>query len=170
MHLKNESSGSGMGKKSTKTSIEINSLTKDLVASFTSRFEQHNIRVETDLPNVTADVFPEAIHRAVANLIENAIDSMPSGGELLVTLVDCRHQWELEIADTRSADVLPPTEPDFNPENEPIRLQGMCVQEHLEIANSAAMIHGGQVQTWECPQGGTANVLVIPRFAVRKAG
>ncbi len=118
-------------------------------------------------------MIPEVIHRAVANLIENAIDAMPKGGELLVTLVDCRHQWELEVADTSSiqeAGEIPATH-DREPtlKSELIRLQADGSPERLEIANSAAMVHGGQVQTWECPQGGTANVLVIPRFAQRKA-
>ncbi|MCH2182223.1 MAG: hypothetical protein MK108_09485 [Mariniblastus sp.] len=169
MGLQNGASGQRMEDKSIKSSIEINHLTKDLVASFTSRFEKQNIRVETDLPEVTADVFPEVIHRAVANLIENAIDAMPKGGELLVTLVDCRHQWELEVADTSSLQESLSTFPETEIDNEPIRLQADCAPERLEIANSAAMVHGGQVQTWECPQGGTANVLVIPRFAQRKA-
>ena len=169
MDLQNGAPGQGMAGKPTKTLIEINHLTQDLVASFTSRFEQQNIRVETDLPEVTANVFPEVIHRAVANLIENAIDAMPKGGELLVTLVDCRGQWELEVADTSSLLETPSTRAEPRAGDEPIGLQADCAPERLEIANSAAMVHGGQVQTWECPQGGTANVLVIPRFAQRKA-
>ena len=170
MRFENESTGQSRRGESIKSSIEINNLTEDLVASFSGRFEKRNIRVETDLTMVTADVFPEAIHRAVASLLENAIDSMPTGGELLVTLVDCRHQWELEVADTRSANETLTTYSDFHSSSEPIRLQATYGQERLEVANSAAMIHGGQVQTWECPQGGTANVLVIPRYTVREAG
>ena len=173
MGVQNGAFGQQVEEQARKSSIEINHLTKDLVASFTSRFERQNIRVETDLPEVKADVIPEVIHRAVANLIENAIDAMPKGGELLVTLVDCRHQWELEVADTSSIPKVgeAPTSRDreLKLKSEPIRLQAECSPERLEIANSAAMVHGGQVQTWECPQGGTANVLVIPRFAQRKA-
>lgn len=167
MRFENESSDQWSEEDSSKSPVEINHLAQNLVDSFSSRLENYNIRVETDLPMVTADVFPTVIHRAVANLLENAIDSMPTGGELLVTLVDCRHQWELEIADTRSKHVQP--RQSFVAESEPVRMQPMQNQRKLEVANSAAMIHGGQVQTWECPQGGTANVLVIPRFALRNA-
>ena len=167
MRFENESSDQWSEEDVSKAPVEINHLAQNLVDSFSSRLENHNIRVETDLPTVTADVFPAAIHRAVVNLLENAIDSMPTGGELLVTLVDCRDQWELEIADTRSKHV-PPRQGSVSPA-EPIRIQPMHNQRRLEVANSAAMIHGGQVQTWECPQGGTANVLVIPRFALRNA-
>jgi len=34
----------------------------------------------------------------------------------------------------------------------------------LREVYAAADAHGGHVQTWNCPSGGTANVLIIPKL------
>ena len=149
---------------SAKCSVSIGELARGVIQSYESVFQSTHINVETDLHELVDTVYPQAIHKAVSNLIEMAIESMPSGGDLLITLVDGSHHWELEIADSSPAAV---GEPDANPEsgNQLARIIPMPQDRRMGAAQTAAMIHGGQVQTWQCPQGGQANVLVIPRLA-----
>lgn len=149
--------------------ISIDSLTEDVLSEFAEKIESSNIRVDKDLPLLSAPVFPQFIHSAVCQLIENAIDAMPAGGELNVTLIDGDSCWELEVADSTATTAncehsstlpaigLPTIIPLDN-------------RSKLELARRAASVHGGHVQTWDCPQGGTANILVIPRRQeIRKA-
>ena len=145
----------------------VESLVRQLLQTFHSQFESQSIALELDLDPIESAVEPQLIHSAVNSLLENAIESMPNGGELSVTLIDGSHQWELEIADSQgmafntyddsetkqSAD-LPVVLP--SPETE-----------RLRNAHRAAMAHGGNIQTWNCPQGGTAQVLVVPKHRSR---
>ena len=144
--------------------VSIDQLTEGILTDFETQLESNNIRVDKDLPNFSADVYPRFIHAAVCQLIENAIQQMPSGGELNVTLIEGERCWELEVADS-----LP--NPQMRKHNSPTalphtmlpRIAGIEPDLKLEVAQHAADLHGGHVQSWDCPQGGTANVLVIPR-------
>jgi len=144
--------------------VAIDELTEGVLVDYARQFASRRILVDKDLPQLSADVYPLFIHAAVCQLIENAIDQMPAGGELNVTLVDNDRNWELEIADSppdRQSFQRPALEHRFEP-TLPIIAEPQQ-QSKLELARRAALVHGGQVQTWNCPQGGTANVLVIPR-------
>ena len=142
--------------------VAINDLTEEVLCQYAEAIESNNIRVEKDLPELAADVYPRFIHSAVAQLIENAIGSMPNGGDLNVTLIEGDSCWELEIADSVNENrTVKQTTKETTPALPKIdALANRC---KLEIARRAAVVHGGQIQTWDCPQGGTANVLVIPR-------
>lgn len=157
---------------SVRKRISVDRIAQQALHQFDEEIALRNIVLEIDLPETQASVYPQAIHTAVTQLIENAIQAMPSGGELSVTLIDGESQWELEIADSasRSSSGATATVDDTIPtHNGQLKnLEPSVPSTYLDTAMSAAMLHGGQVQTWDCPQGGTANVLVIPRFLDRK--
>ena len=143
-----------------------------LIETFEHRFDDAGVTLELDLQNFEAMIDPRLVQIAVQGLLENAIQVMPGGGEICVTLLDADLHWELEIADnsqgafgdlgennissaqsaaiTEDIDDLPVIVP--YPAND-----------HLRAAHRAAMLHGGQVQSFDCPQGGTAYVLVVPQ-------
>lgn len=77
-----------------------------------------------------------------------------------VTLVDGNFQWELEVADSSNGE-------DWHTvvrENQDLpRIVTDELDAHMSTAHQLAMSQGGQIQTWNCPQGGIANVLVIPK-------
>lgn len=135
----------------------------NLLDSYHATLRQNNISLVKDFDNVQTQIDESRISIAVRALVENAIQSMPLGGELSAILIDGSHQWELEIADTvwpskhsvvRQMSVddsqLPVILP--FPENE-----------YLRTAHRAALEQGGQIQTWKCPLGGTAHVLAVPK-------
>lgn len=146
--------------------VSIDSLTEAVLKRYTDRIESKNIRIEAELQSLTAAVFPAFIDSAVCKLIENAIESTPRGGELNVTLIDGEDCWELEVADsafelTRSNNGGGSSLSDQVPGS--VATGSVDKRARLEVIRRAATVHGGKIQTWDCPQGGTANVLVIPR-------
>ena len=151
--------------------LSIDKLVQEVIASHQRDLVEKNIVVQTDLSRINAFGDSELIKSAFASLIGNAKELMDKGGELTVTLVDGNHQWELEIADCVDADPAGP-KPDIDRQSETAKSDGhrelptvipFLDTEHLRNATRAAMSHGGHVQTWDCPQGGTAHVLVIPK-------
>ena len=121
--------------------VSITELTETVLKRYSNDIHSKQIRVEMELQQLSAKVNKKSIILAVCDLLENAITTTPLGGELNVTLINGETCWELEIADSA---------------NHLADLQ-------LNHAWTAAKIHGGSVQTLACPQGGTANVLVIPQ-------
>jgi two-component system nitrogen regulation sensor histidine kinase NtrY len=82
----------------------LNTIVENTLAMFNGRLD--NIRVQTmlsaDLPSVMAD--PEAIKRALANLVDNAAEAMQGSMvreiQISTALLDSREAVELTIADT----------------------------------------------------------------------
>lgn len=145
--------------------VAIDELTENVLSKFAGQIELSKIRVDKDLPHLSADVYPRFIHAAVSQLIENAIEQMPDGGDLNVTLIEGDRCWELEVADSVPIPQPAKRNPPPNTTGSMILpvILGIQQRSKLELARRAAMVHGGHIQTWDCPQGGTANVLVIPR-------
>lgn len=141
-------------------SVSVDQLVMEVIESQRHEFFDRNIQVETDLASVETLADSQLVKAAFASLIGNATELMETGGELTVTLIDSSHQWELEVADSCPVESPPNTEA---AESDLPTLIPFPQTEHLRNAHRAAMSHGGQVQTWDCPQGGTAHVLVIPK-------
>lgn len=139
-------------------------LTEAILAKFAPQMRSKNLRVEKDLSELTAEILPIYIDAAVCRLIEHAIESTPVGGDISVTLIDAQQCWELEVADSPedSTDGDIQRADAIGARATAVALPGNPMP-RLEIVRRAAAVHGGQVQTWSCPQGGTANVHVIPR-------
>ena len=141
--------------------ISVRKLAIDALADFGVRLRTHAISIELDLEGGQTSVQSHQVLPVIRDLIEHAIESMPEGGELTVTLVDGGHQWELEFADSgpevnRIADGSQETTAGL------LTLVPYCDQEKLQSARQAANRFGGDVVSWECPEGGSAHVLVFP--------
>jgi signal transduction histidine kinase len=105
----------------------------------------------------------EMLRRATVNIVLNALDVLPSGGELHVTTVLTRDRWELEIADNGpgwSDEALHrAAEPFFTTKHNGTGL-GLSIVERIMEA------HGGELWLQNCPEGGAAITLSFPRKAV----
>ena len=147
--------------------VAVRELIDDICQSIQPQMEAQSVRVELDVPattKISAD--REMLRRAVLNLVLNALDFMPSGGELVVTSCESPQGFELEIADSG---------PGFTEEEqarlfEPFystKVTGTGLG--LSIVQRIAESHGGNVTATNCPEGGAAFTIVIPRQAMGMA-
>jgi signal transduction histidine kinase len=141
--------------------VFVRKLVSDVLASLAPQIEAQGIRVDleiaaTQMLAVDADM----LRRALLNLVLNALDVMPSGGELLISSHQSSNGFELEVAD--SGPGLPEGagrrlfEPFYSTKSNGTGLG-------LAIVARIAEVHGGTVSCANCPQGGAAFTLRIPR-------
>jgi signal transduction histidine kinase len=145
----------------------IDLLVRQVIRSLAPQLAAQHIVTELDLPEgLTALVDENMLRRAVLNLTLNAVDAMPDGGELVVTAVQTPRGIDLEIAD--SGPGLTETvqqrlfEPFFSTKSGGTGLG-------LAIVQRIAEAHGGEVVAVNCPEGGAALTIHIPRQVVEAA-
>ncbi len=156
----------------------VNQIVESTIDLCRQQFEQNSISVELDLENVEADIDRDMVRQTTKLLLDNATEKMlDGGGTISVTLIDGQHQWELEVADSKGMAYHPFGHSDIGPGEK--QTQDMDVDldlpviiqfpstDALRLAYRTAAKHGGQIQTWDCPQGGTAHVLVVPKHPHR---
>ena len=146
--------------------VGVRELVDEIVSSLRPQFAAQGIRLRLDCAvSTTVAADREALRRAILNLVLNALDAMPAGGELAITAVECRDAVELEIADSgpglsdearRRA-----FEPFFTTKASGIGLG-------LAIVYRLVESHGGDVIACNCPEGGAAFTIRLPRRAQAK--
>jgi len=148
--------------------IAVDELVQDVIDSYESDFRKRNIVIRTELSSVTAAVDLLLIRTAFVALINHSVQLLKNGGELSITLIDGQHHWELEVANQTVRFPTSQEELDlmFSEKVQAMDIPSVLpfpASNHLRSAYRAALSHGGQLQMWDCPQGGTAYVLVIPK-------
>ena len=136
---------------------------RQVVSGYRNTCESKNVSVVLDLEEVTAPYDRKLVHRAVAAMVENAIEAMPEGGELEATLVNAEYQWELEIADSGKSYVEESSLTATVPDGGLPRILGTDTNVHMGMLNQLSVLMNATVQSWNCPLGGTAHVLVVPK-------
>ncbi|TWU00338.1 Sporulation kinase A [Botrimarina colliarenosi] len=149
------------------THFVVGELVEEITQSLAPQFEAQDVQVEIDVPPATvlwAD--REMLRRAVLNLMLNALDVMPHGGDLVVTACEGLDGFELEIADSgpgiHDGDEGRLFEPFFSTKETGTGL-GLSVVAHVAEA------HGGAVVAENCPEGGAAFTLRLPRPMAQEA-
>jgi signal transduction histidine kinase len=148
-------------------SFLLRNLVEEVAKSLESRCKDHAIATTIDIPSdlaVTAD--RAMIRRAVEHLMLGAIAAMPHGGSLVATSAAGPQTVELEIADTGSALSDEARRHAFDPSGTTER--GASGWE-LAMVRRIAETHGGSVTAANCPDGGAAYTLRIPRRAALEA-
>lgn len=153
-----------------------------LLAELQPEIHARKVHVELDLDEVAiqpAGPFPAQpastrrpqIIAAIRGLLADAIESAAYDGDLSVTLIDTDNAWELELAVSAQ-----PQPPGWTRDSEDAADTGPldCLVpglrgKNFSISNRVANECGGQVQFLECPQGGSARVLVMPKHPPGRA-
>ncbi len=143
------------------TRFQLDRVMEDVCASLAPQLAAQSVEVTLE---VAGDAWLRAdesmVRRSVLNLVLNAIDAMPDGGALVITLSTTHDAVELEIADTgpglseearrRACEPFFTTKPGGT---------GLG----LSIVHRIAESHGGSVTVANCPEGGAAITLCLPR-------
>jgi signal transduction histidine kinase len=145
----------------------VGDLVNEVCESLEPQLEAQMIDVDVDVPpNTLLTADREMIRRALLNLVLNAIDAMPDGGSLVITSYDNARGFELEVADTGPGltDEIKRRafEPFYSTKQNGTGL-GLAFVHHV------AEVHGGTVTAVNCPDGGAAFTIKIPRRAMRAA-
>jgi signal transduction histidine kinase len=130
--------------------------------------DQNEVKIRFEI-NLSAepmplDVDPELLHRALSNLVLNAIDAMPEGGTLTLSAKLRGDQVEIRVADTGQG--MTPEECDrlFTPY--------YTTKQHgtglgLAIVQSVIADHAGTIAVESRPGGGTVFVIALPKASER---
>jgi signal transduction histidine kinase len=147
--------------------FSLHELVEEVCLTLGSRLKSQAIRTTIDIhTNLSIVADRELLRRAVRNLVLNAADAMPGGGSLIVTSAISPRMVELEVADTGPA--LSDEERQQAFELVPTA-QRSGTGWGLAVVRRIAEMHGGSVTAANCPDGGVAFTLRIPRAAALEA-
>jgi signal transduction histidine kinase len=135
-------------------------LVQEVCRPLQARLNEQSVQLLVDIPAehvIVGD--PELLRRAVWNLVLNALDAMPHGGTLTATSAVGPSSIELEIADTGPA----------LSEQQRREAFDLSTGWGLAVVRHVAKVHGGSVTAANCPDGGVAMTLRIPRPAALEA-
>ena len=108
------------------------------------------------------DADPELLHRALSNLVLNAMDAMPDGGVLTISAHPKGDKVELRVADTGQGMTPEECERLFTPY--------YTTKQHgtglgLAIVQSVVADHAGTIAVESPPGGGATFIITLPRAA-----
>lgn len=136
-------------------------LIREVCDALGPQLKAQSIRVDIEVdPIVHVYADRDMLRRAVLNLALNALDAMSRGGELVMTAFEGPKGFVLEVADSGqglSQNQLGKVfEPFFTTKSNGTGLG-------LAIVQRIAEAHGGRVTACNCPEGGAAFTIEIPR-------
>jgi two-component system, NtrC family, nitrogen regulation sensor histidine kinase NtrY len=116
------------------------------------------VRLSNDSMPIDAD--PELLHRALSNLVLNAMDAMPDGGTLTLSAKPCGDQVEIRVADTGQGLTPEECERLFTPY--------YTTKQHgtglgLAIVQSVIADHKGKIAVESRTGEGATFVITLPR-------
>ena len=141
--------------------LDVAGVLHEVLQSLEPQLRAQDISADVCCPQeLSATADRDMLRRAVLNLVLNALDAMPAGGELVLTACETKADLEIEIAD--SGPGIPGTIVDrlFEPF---FTTKGSGTGLGLAIVERIATAHGGKAAVVNCPEGGAAFTLVIPQ-------
>jgi two-component system, NtrC family, nitrogen regulation sensor histidine kinase NtrY len=119
-----------------------------------------HFRIEHPAEPMPINADPELLHRALSNLVLNAIDAMPSGGTLTLSARPIGDKVELRVADTGEGLTPEECERLFTPY--------YTTKQHgtglgLAIVQSVVADHAGTITVESRAGGGAAFIIILPK-------
>jgi signal transduction histidine kinase len=141
---------------------QVNDVVQTVLRVFHAQLQEKNrIAVRTELadalPEISAD--PDLLHRALQNLVLNAIDAMPQGGELTIRTGTIGARVEISVSDTGSGLTQEECGRLFTPY--------YTTKQHgtglgLAIVQSVVSDHGGKISVESTKEKGTTFRIELP--------
>lgn len=146
-----------------KDNIDINYLVEDVISFFDSRFNKQGIRVHLlpspELPQIKAD--PSQMRQVIVNLVVNAMQAMPDGGNLTITTTGIKNRISMIIEDTgegMSKKVLKQIFVPFFTTKEVGHGTGLG----LPVVHGIITSHGGSINVESKPDMGSRFEVILP--------
>jgi two-component system, NtrC family, nitrogen regulation sensor histidine kinase NtrY len=145
--------------------LEVNDILRDSIRLVQAQLQAPNrppitARLEMDdhVGSIAAD--PELLHRAISNLVLNAMDAMPNGGTLTLRSHSHQEKIRIEISDTGTGLTREECERIFTPY--------YTSKQHgtglgLAIVQSVVSDHGGTIAVRSEPGRGSTFIIELPR-------
>lgn len=150
--------------------IDVAEILRKVAALHEPVIAQHQpaVAFRCDVPDgplpATAD--PELLHRAISNLVLNALDAMPQGGTLKLSAQARNDAVELRVSDTGTGMTPEECERLFTPY--------YTTKQHgtglgLAIVQSIVSDHGGTIRVESTPGSGSTFIVELPRHQQSRA-
>ncbi|MEX2167722.1 MAG: ATP-binding protein [Pirellulales bacterium] len=137
------------------------SLVDEICESLAPQIDAQRVDLDIDVPpNTVLHADREMVRRALLNLVLNALDAMPRGGDLVITSYEGPRGFELEVADSGPGLDEEAKRRIFEPFYS-TKESGTGLG--LSVVFQVAEAHGGAVTAANCPEGGAAFTIRIPR-------
>ena len=144
--------------------VQVNEVVEAVARLFQAQFQAHGsnaircqIQLDQNLEPIAAD--PELLHRALSNLVLNAMDAMPDGGTLTLRTRRDDGKVVMEVSDTGSGLTPEECERIFTPYYTS-KKHGTGLG--LAIVQSVVSDHGGRISVRSEPGKGTTFVIELP--------
>ncbi len=144
---------------------QVNDVVRSVLRVFHAQLQDNGksqIAVRTELaealPEISAD--PDLLHRALQNLVLNAIDAMPQGGHLTIRTAALGNRIEISVSDTGTGLTQEECGRLFTPY--------YTTKQHgtglgLAIVQSVVSDHGGKISVESTRENGTTFRIELPR-------
>jgi signal transduction histidine kinase len=141
--------------------VQVAGLLQGIVQSLAPQLDAQGIWYQVDCDqDLTALADADMLKRAVLNLVLNALDALPAGGELVLTACQTAVGLEIEVADSGPGIPAPLLDRLFEPF---FTTKGSGTGLGLAIVERIAAVHGGRALVANCPEGGAAFTLIFPQ-------
>lgn len=141
-------------------SFAVAPLLLEICDSLMPQLQAHEIGVAVHGdPHGVVEADREMLKRAILNLVLNAIDAMPDGGQLTLTAASAADAFEIEIVDSGPGIAESACDRLFEPF---FTTKGQGTGLGLAIVDRIAEAHGGQISASNRPTGGAAFLLRLP--------
>jgi len=151
--------------------VQLNEVVKNAARLFQSPSQsaeevkiQYEMRLQENMQDIAAD--PDLLHRAISNLLLNAVDAMPHGGVLTLQTRESGDNAFLAISDTGTGLSVEECQRLFTPYYT-TKAHGTGLG--LAMVQSAVSDHGGKITVQSAPGRGTTFIIELPRILDKSA-